>query len=163
MSSGDYVSQDSINLSTSSLFKGRGDFPSRRCLAEWLVKIRIRFLLLLLLLLLLPPPPLPLRIFPTAFLFFLRLFFFISLHLLFLFSSSSVLPPPFSSSSFPLFTRSPFLFLVLPLHVTGVFPAGCNGFLFPVYSRRRRFSPLASSKHPRFRRPPHPFEIDRFR
>lgn len=27
MSSGDYVFQDSINLSTSSLFKGRGDFP----------------------------------------------------------------------------------------------------------------------------------------
>lgn len=45
MSSRDYVSQDSINLSTSSLFKGGGDFPSRRCLAEWLVKIRIRFLL----------------------------------------------------------------------------------------------------------------------
>lgn len=53
MSSGDYVFQDSINLSTSSLFKGRGDFPSRRCLAEWLVKIRIRFLLLL------PSPLLP--------------------------------------------------------------------------------------------------------
>lgn len=49
MSSRDYVSQDSINLSTSSLFKGGGDFPSRRCLDEWLVKIRIRFLLFLLL------------------------------------------------------------------------------------------------------------------
>lgn len=49
MSSRDYVSQDSINLSTSSQFKGGGDFPSRRCLAEWLVKIRIRFLLFLLL------------------------------------------------------------------------------------------------------------------
>lgn len=48
MSSRDYVSQDSINLSTSSLFKGGGDFPSRRCLDEWLVKIRIRFLLFLL-------------------------------------------------------------------------------------------------------------------
>lgn len=47
MSSRDYVSQDSINLSTSSLFKGGGDFPSRRCLDEWLVKIRIRFLLFL--------------------------------------------------------------------------------------------------------------------
>lgn len=46
MSSREYVSQDSINLSTSSLFKDGGDFPSRRCLDEWLVKIRIRFLLL---------------------------------------------------------------------------------------------------------------------
>jgi len=48
MSLRDYVSQDSINLSTSSLFKGGRDFPSRRCLDEWLVKIRIRFLLFLL-------------------------------------------------------------------------------------------------------------------
>jgi len=44
VSSRDCASQDSINLSTSSLFKGEGDFPTRRCLDEWLAKIRIRFL-----------------------------------------------------------------------------------------------------------------------
>jgi len=44
VSSRDCASRDSINLSTSSLFKGEGDFPTRRCLDEWLAKIRIRFL-----------------------------------------------------------------------------------------------------------------------
>lgn len=117
------MSQDSINLSTSSLFKGRGDFPSRRCLAEWLVKIRIRFLLLLLL-----SPPL--RILPTAsvspyffsvsfssFLSIFRSFFPARLFSLLSFSLLTLLPRPFSS----------FFHFTSP----GVFPVAVTVFCFP--------------------------------
>lgn len=137
MSSGDYVFQDSINLSTSSLFKGRGDFPSRRCLAEWLVKIRIRFLLLLLPSLLLAPS---LSLFLSA---------FYSLHF-----------PPFL---FPPRLFQLLLSLLASRHHR-LSSNGCNGFLFSVYSPRRpAFHRVASSKHPRFATPLHPLEIGRFR
>lgn len=135
MSSGDYVSQDSINLSTSSLFKGRGDLPSRRCLAEWLVKIRICFLLL--------PRLLPaVSVYPS-------------------FSPPLFLHFPPSSIPFPSSFVLPFPCRFLPLSLSlshsptlrhPRLSHDCNGFLFSVYSRRRRFSPLASSKHPGSRR-----------